>query len=194
MRNDGAAAGFSGFFVLRLLNVSNSAVIPLNRTAVSLGPGAGAAAWLCAAGAGSPWASSCASWADALAPLGASPAGAVLLTSLEDAAGATVYSSFELLSTPAAMAGAGALSRNVSVTASVGAPAPDGRSVPVTISVSQPAAALLVTLTTAAQGRFSENALVLPAGDRVVSFVAFGALDVATLAATLRVEHARSYV
>ena len=118
----------------------------------------------------------------------------MLLSALEDGAGAVVYSSFELLAPPSAMAGA--LSPAVTVSAAVGSPAPDGLSVPVTVSVrgGGGGAAILVTLTTLAQGRFSENVLVLPAGDRVVNFIAFGALDVATLAASLRVEHARTYV
>jgi len=199
VRNDGLA-GFSGSLVLTLLNVSNSALVPLNRSAVSLGAAGAddASAWLCAAaGGGSPWAASCAGWAATLPSLGASPSGAVLLMTLEDGASAAAYSSFELLATPAAMAASGALSGAVSATAAVGAPAPDGLSVPVTITVSGGGggAALLVTLTTLAQGRFSENALVLPTGDRVVQFIAVGGpVDAALLASSLRVEHARTYI
>ena len=198
VRNDDVHAGFTGALVLSLLNVSNSAIVPLNRTAVALGPGAAAATWLCAAGGGSPWAGSCAGWRELLAPLGLAPEGAVLLTELQDGAGTAQYRSFELLATPGAMAVAGALAAGVDVSASVGAPAPDGRSAPVTVSVRSAggAAAILVTLTAAAQGRFSENVLVLPAGDRVIDFLAVGdaPLDVGLLRSSLRVEHARTYV
>jgi beta-mannosidase len=191
VRNDDPLRGFTGSLVLAALNVSNSARVPLSTTPVALGPGAAAAAWACAAPGGG---GACAGWPAALAPLGLAPAGAVLLTQLVTPGGAVAYSSFELLATPAAMAAA--LSPAVAVTASVGAPAPDGKSVPVVVSVAGGGggAALLVTLTTGAQGRFSANAMVLPTGNTTVQFLAFGPLDVAGLKATLRVEHARTYV
>ena len=91
---------------LTVLNVSNSAAIAVNSTAVSLDVGAGAAAWLCAAGGGSPLDETCDSWSDVLAPLGTAPNQAVLLTELSLADGTVQYSSFELLATPAAMLGA----------------------------------------------------------------------------------------
>ena len=189
VKNDGPLAPFSGALVLTLLNVSNSASIALSRTPIALGAGAGAGAWLCAAGGGSPWAATCTPWADLLAPLGAAPAGAVLLTSLESAAGETVYSSFELLAPPAAMLPALPVA---TVAAVVGAPAPDGASVNVTVTASD--AALFVGLTTAAHGRFEPNFFVMARGQATVAFLPFGALDVATLASTLRVEHVRTYV
>ena len=54
--------------------------------------------------------------------------------------------------------------------------------------------ALWVTLTTLAQGRFSENAFVMAEDEVVVQFIPFGALDVALLRKTLRVETANQYV
>ena len=174
---------------LSALNASNSALIEVNRTAVSLGAGAGAAVWLCAGG-GSPY-HQCDGWVQLLQPLDAAPAGVVLLTELlsDDANNAVVYSSFELLATPAAMMGA---LPQALVTATVGTPSPDGSVVPITIEAT--GVALFVGLTTAAHGRFNRNFFVMPKGQTVVEFIPFGPLDAATLVATLRVEHVRSHL
>jgi len=190
VKNDGALAGFAGTLVLSALDVATGAVRELNRTAVALPRGGGAAAWLCA-GAGAPrGAGACAGWRALLAPLGLAPERAVLLTRLLDGDGTTAYSSFELLSTPAALLHA--LPAEPAVAVEVGAPARDGRSVPITVTAG--GTALFVGLTTAAHGRFSDNFFILPPGRRELSFLAFGPLDVAALKATLRVEHARSYL
>ena len=98
----------------------------------------------------------------------------------------------QLWALPSALALAG----GVSVTATVGAPPTPAGAVPITLHVSG-GAAVLVCLTTAAQGRFSDNALLLvPAGDTVVQFVAMvpgGEVDAALLASSLRVEHYGMY-
>ena len=190
VKNDNPLAGFSGMLVLSALDVASGSSHVLNRTAVALPAGGGAAVWLCA-GAGMPLADSCTGWPALLSPLGLLPAGTVLLTALEDATGATAYSSFELLAAPSAMLPSLPAAPGVAV--AVGAPAPDGSSVPVTVTTA--GTALFVGLTTAAHGRFSDNFFILAAGgQRVVHFLPFGELDVATLKATLRVEHVRSYL
>lgn len=76
------------------------------------------------------------------------------------------------------------------VTAAVGAPAADG-TVPITLTAS--ATALFVHLTTLAQGRFSDNSLILLPGNTVVSFLPWGPLDVGLLTTSLRVEHVKMY-
>ena len=85
---------------------------------------------------------------------------------------------------------------DAAVSASVGAIAPDGESVPVTLTVSG-GAALWVVLTTLAQGRFEENAWpMLPPGQTQTRFVPIlpasrggPPIDAALLAASLRVDH-----
>ena len=63
------------------------------------------------------------------------------------------------------------------------------------VAVTTDKVALFVTLTTLAQGRFSDNAfLLLPGAPKVVQFVPFEGFDAAELAATLRVEHANGYM
>jgi len=54
-------------------------------------------------------------------------------------------------------------------------------------------AALFVTLTTLAQGRFSTNGFVMDQAKTTVQFIPFGALDVALLKKSLRVETANQY-
>ena len=190
IKNDSPLKRFKGTLKLTALNVSNSKHIAVNSTAISLDVGAGAATWLCA-GSGSPY-TQCDSWSSVLSPLDTAPEQAVLLTELVlDGAGETsaAYSSFELLTTPAAMLAA---LPKAAVTVAVGTPLPDGSSVPITVSAD--GAALFVGLTTAAHGRFSRNFFILPKGQAILSFVPFGKLDTATLKATLRVEHVRSHV
>jgi hypothetical protein len=190
VKNDSPLLPFKGTLKLSVLNVSNSATLAVNNTKVSLDIGGGAATWLCAAGLGSPVsAAGCDSWSDVLAPLGASPEQAVLMTQLEFANKSIAYSSFELLSTPAAMLAA--LPKST-VSAVVGAPAADGSAVPITVSAD--GAALFVGLTTAAHGRFSRNFFIMPKGQVSLEFIPFGTLDVVTLKATLRVDHVRSYL
>jgi len=56
--------------------------------------------------------------------------------------------------------------------------------------------ALYVTFTTRANGRFSDNAFLLLPGTRIIQFIPFGGneVDIATLKATLRVEHVATYM
>ena len=193
VKNDSPIRAFNGSVRLSVLNVSNSAVIEITSGSlsenVSLGKGAGAATWLCA-GAGSPY-QKCDNWTATLQPLGVVPAVAVLITELLSGMSSTdvVYSSFELLATPGAMMGD--LPR-ATVTVHVGAAASDGSAVSITVDAD--GAALFVGLTTAAHGRFSRNFFIMAKGQTTVDFLPFGALDLATLKATLRVEHVRSHL
>ena len=62
------------------------------------------------------------------------------------------------------------------------------------IGVSADHVAVFVTLTTRADGRFSDNAfLLLPSTGATVQFVPFGPLDLDLLKSSLRVEHLASY-
>ena len=65
------------------------------------------------------------------------------------------------------------------------------------IVVASDAVAVFVTLTTLAQGRFSDNCFLLPATKRTVQFIPFlhetASTDMATLKASLRVEDHSAY-
>lgn len=72
------------------------------------------------------------------------------------------------------------------------APVADG-SVPITLTTDH--VAVFVTLTTLADGRFSDNAfMMMPSKSVVVDFVPFGSLDMAKLTSSLRVEHLATYL
>jgi len=63
----------------------------------------------------------------------------------------------------------------------------------VSIKVTSTSFALYVTLTTTAQGRFSDNAFVLRKGTVTIDFIPFKGFEIDELKRTLRVEHAQSY-
>jgi len=112
----------------------------------------------------------------------------VLLASFVDSApsGTVLAQNTVLLTTPQYLT----LSKT-RVTATVSSGVRPDASVDIYLSV-EGAAALWVTLTTQAQGRFSDNGFVM-ADDLVIQFLPFGPLDVALLKKTLRVETANDY-
>ena len=72
------------------------------------------------------------------------------------------------------------------------APNADGS---VDIAVTSNALAAYVVLTTLAQGRFSDNAFMLPPGTRTIQYIPFGDVtDFDALVSSLRVEHAAAYM
>ena len=120
------------------------------------------------------------------------PAGneTALLSSVHDEAGALVSEHMVLLVTPQHI-------RVPVATLSIRVadkPSADGT---IDIAVSSNKVALWVTLTTLAQGRFSDNAFFLPATTRTVQFVPFSPSstldDLATLTSSLRVEDYSMY-
>ena len=62
------------------------------------------------------------------------------------------------------------------------------------ISLRATATAVYVWLSTLAQGRFAQNGIVLRPGTTTIEFVPFGTLDLATLKASLRVEHLQQHL
>jgi beta-mannosidase len=51
-----------------------------------------------------------------------------------------------------------------------------------------------VTLTTLAQGRFSDNAFCMTPGTITIDFIPFAGFDLTELKSSLRVEHAATYM
>ena len=62
------------------------------------------------------------------------------------------------------------------------------------VSVSSDKFALFVTLTSLAQGRFSDNAFVMLAGTQKLLFLPLAGFDLAELRSSLRVEHTATYM
>ena len=113
-------------------------------------------------------------WHDVTPPAPLSLASTVLLATITNSSGSVVHENLIPLASPEKMELPAA-----NVTASV-----EGLSV--TVATDRPA--LWVVLTTAAQGRFSDNAFLLR-GSRTIEFVPFMPGQEKTLKATLRVEH-----
>jgi beta-mannosidase len=72
-------------------------------------------------------------------------------------------------------------------------PNPD-QTVTITLTKNSPALGLYVTLTTAANGRFSDNSFLMTTNVATVQYIPFSTLDLPTLTSTIRVEHLGNYV
>lgn len=202
VRNDAPLSGVSGNLTLQAMDVASGTPVgaPLSTTPVVLAPGGSspsAVAWVCLDGAGSPY-GACTPRAGVLASRGCTGNGSdcAVLATLHGSDGEVLAENLLFQAPPSGLA----FARNATVTAVVGLPAADG-SVPVTLTVAG-GAALHVTLTTLAQGRFSRNALpLLAVGVHTTAFVpiltpAEGGLpiDASLLASSLRVEHLALYL
>ena len=200
VRNDDPINGFAGSFQTSLLRLADGSVAALGPPfAVNLGPGAAATDWTCLGGPanGDPFNQTCAAWSTVVAGAGCKADGSdcVLLQQLMDGGGAVVVDSWELLTTPAQMAIDASAQISADVTSGVHPGPPPGRSLSATITVKSDKTAVLVMLTTLAQGRFSDNAFHVPAGKSVsIEFIFFGEPDLGMLTSTLRVEAANTYV
>lgn len=84
------------------------------------------------------------------------------------------------------------LPKSSGITFSVAEKANDDGSIDITVKAKAPVA-LYVTLTTAAHGRFSDNAFELLGNSRVIAFIPFGKLDRVSLIQSLRVEDLAQY-
>ena len=192
-KSDNALAPFTGTVTLSLLHVATGASSQLISVPLTLPAGANAAMWLCADGSAVNYTAPhpCPAWSSILPTAGCAAKGTdcVLTVTISGSGLAAPYTNDVLLATPAAMAPL----PDANVEATI-APSPNGDGT-VDITLSSNATALYVTLVTAAQGRFSDNAIILPAkSTRTLRFIPFGPLDAGLLAATLRVEHVAQYM
>ena len=194
VRNDDPVNAFTGSLSLSVLHLASGATSPVGAAfPVSLAPGAASMTWTCAGGSGDPYSNGCPQLLDTTAAAGCNATGSdcVLLVSVADGSGAEVLSSWELLTIPASMS----IDASAVITATAAdalQPSPQG---PVaTVTVTSDKTAVLVWLSTLAQGRFSDNAFHVPAGKTVtVDFIFFGPPDVSALQSSLRVEAANTY-
>lgn len=186
VRNDSPLASFAGRAVLSLVNLVTGSETPLPATSVSLAVGPAAVAWFCAGGGRG----KCSPWATVLAAAGCDSRGGncVLNATLVDEASGTVVASNPSLLAPA-KASLPFLISQPGVSVALSPPAHVGD--PIAVTVTSVAPALFVTLTTAAQGRFSANSfLVTPASPRNIYFLPLAGDDQwPLLNATLRVLH-----
>jgi beta-galactosidase/beta-glucuronidase len=176
VKNDGIKA-FSGTVLISIVNFASGKMTTVSSNMVSLAPGAGTSHWFCAKNGAN---NQCTSWSDILA-LGntTSPNEAILIISVSS--GSTVVSKNEFALTT--IHNMKLPKPNVTYLVS-----PNGQ---ITLTTDQ--TAVYVTLTTQAQGRFSDNFFLMTPGRTTVSFIPFGPLDINTLTSTLRIEHAQLY-
>ena len=170
LRNDIYAAAIGSVYVYAI-DLATSATTPhYVQEGVELAAGPGAVQWF-------------------NIPAATSPNGTVLSAAFVDAVtGETLARNTILLTTPQHLALSpvrlSATVQSVNADASV--------DVYITKKAGTPVA-LWVTLTTQAQGRFSDNAFVMAEEEVVVQFIPFGPLDTTLLRTSLRVETANDY-
>jgi len=168
VKNDLSAQPFAGTVTVKAVEFSTGAVSVLAQEPVGLPPGPGETYWFTF---------------DASSLDGTK---AIVDITVTDTAGTTVAHNVVAYATPQFM-----VLPKATVTFSVSSsPNPDGS---VDISLSTDQVAVYVTLTTLAQGRFSDNAVLLLPPSATLQFVPFGALNITQLQSTLRVEHLAQY-
>ena len=165
------------------MHLSDGSISFIASRPLNLSMGAGVMQWGCVDGTYWP----CVGYQAALiaANCSLSASDCVLLLDVLDATGAVVASSHELLAPPSALT---LVPSTVTVSSLNACP----ENACITLSATAPA--LYVVLTTAAQGRFSDNAFVLRGGSHGVNFTFFGPVDLSLLESTLRIEHAQMYM
>jgi len=185
-RSDNAFSPTNASLSVSYMHLATGKVVAGLKFPAALAQGAAATAWSCADGVSGTW--NCTSWAKVLPTVGCAADGSdcvLLLALTENDSGAVLAENFELLAPVWRLALPPAV-----VTAQVGSQQADG-SVPITLTAS--ATAMFVHLTTLAQGRFSDNSLILAPGVSTVSFIPWGPLDAALLSSSLRVDHVMLY-
>jgi hypothetical protein len=187
VKNDSPLVPLVGTGSLSLLHTATGARTPVFSYPLNVPRGAGQSTWFCANNTVNVLTAACPAWPSILASSGCATDGSdcIALLAIVDTTGKQIYDNFELLNVPSQYN-----LPQAQVTFAIGSPAADG-SVPITLTAS--ATALFVTLTTLAQGRFSDNALLLSPGATTVSFIPWAGFDAALLASSLRVEHVASY-
>lgn len=190
VRNDDPINGFTGTLLLSMMQLPSGAFKAVSATPVKLGPGAAAFQWLCLGGGTAP--DKCDSMASVLPTLGCAADGSdcILVHNLTaEGTEAIADENFGLLAPPGSLKLPTGVSVGVTVTGVIN---PDGTA---EVVVTSTGPALFVTLTSLAQGRFSENVLHMPsAGSRTIAFVPFGGpVQMDVLATSTRVEHLGLY-
>jgi beta-mannosidase len=178
IRNDGISP-FTGKVVISIVRFSDAKVTTLNTVDVSLASGAGVIKWFCTKQAGN----GCDSWSSILASGGCTNGNfdCIVITSIHRSDGSSISENFVPLTSPLHM---NLPTPSISFVV-------DNQGL---VTLKSDKFAVFVTLTTRAQGRFSDNAFLLFPGTKQVQFLWFGTPDVATLKSTLRVEHVQMYL
>lgn len=174
---------FSGVVTLNVVHLTTGQTKTLQTAKVTLEAGAGITQWFCAEATGE---AGCTPWNTLLPSLNCNATGSdcIIDISVSDAKGNEISNNVLALTVPKNLA-----LPQTHVTFNVSANSNGGAD----ITLQSNAVAVYTILTTTAQGRFSDNVLLLLPGSTVVTFIPYGSLDIATLKSTLRVEHVQLY-
>jgi beta-mannosidase len=171
VKNDRSMQTLNGTVVVQAFDLVSNSSTQLVSTPVSLGAGPGSSMFF------------------SVDTSSLDPTRHILVSQITDLERMVVATNWNLLGIPASLK-----TNTPSVRVTVAdALNPDGT---VTVVVSSDAPAMFVTLTTLAHGRFSDNAFIMPAGSRSLTFIPFGGYptDLKLLRATLREEDLSTYI
>jgi len=187
IRNDKPMA-FSGFVKTSIMHFDTGKVSALATLKVSLPAGAAVSQWFCVTGKNRNVNANCGNWNEVFQSVGCARKGrdCILSVAVTDDANNVLVENMVALDIPANM-----ILNKPDITATVQGVNKEGS---VDISVVSTEVAVYVTLTTEANGRFSDNVFVLnKSQEKKITFIPFGVLDINKLKSTLRVEHVQLY-
>jgi beta-mannosidase len=190
VKNDNSLNAFEGRLHLDLIQFHDGTVQRVLDTNISLARGAGSMVWLCAGSASSP-VTSCPTYTEITQSFGVTTNNSVLVATLLQ--GSNIVDTNEIfMETFANITASGSLPKaNVQLT--IDSTPKNGV---YACHLTTDKVALMVQLTTSAQGRFSRNVFMLRPGTTTIHFLPspFIPLDVDKLIRTTRVEHLAMYL
>eukprot|EP01111_Echinosteliopsis_oligospora_P013129 TRINITY_DN4630_c0_g1_i1.p1 TRINITY_DN4630_c0_g1~~TRINITY_DN4630_c0_g1_i1.p1 ORF type:complete len:919 (-),score=251.71 TRINITY_DN4630_c0_g1_i1:36-2771(-) len=185
LKND-APYPFSATIKAYLVSFSTGKQTEVSTTTVTLDAGAGISHWWCLNPSST---GACNNYSTILSSFGCEPTGidCYLLTEVLDSNGQIATYNEQLLNGPSSLK---LQDPNIQIL-SVTGPSAEGYA---NIVVTAEAVGVLTVFTTRHDGRFSDNAMMLPVGQSSIQFIPYGTLDLDLLAQSLRVEHAQMYL
>jgi beta-mannosidase len=171
---------FEGTVDVSLVTFATGATKSIQKLTLNMPAGAGTTRWFTVGGSRDD-----AAYADAQSLL-ASPQDSMVQVVVRNSSGAVVCDNPVLFTEPKNLA-----LPQATVQVVVGVANADGH---VGLTVTADRFALFVTLTTLAQGRFSDNSFAMLPGRKLVTFVPFQGFELSELKATLRIEHTATYM
>jgi len=185
IKND-AIYPFSGVVSAFLVNTTSGKQVTVASNTVALAAGAGISQWWCLDATTT---GSCNGWSTILPTYGFAADGSdsYLLLEVVDSYGNIVTYNEQLLAAPSSLVLQDPKIQIIGITG----PTSEGYA---NVIVTSQAVAVYVQFTTRHDGRFVNNAIMLPVGQSAIQFIPYGALDIDLFSSTLRFEHVQMYL